>query len=75
MRIDYDREYRIIAMVKTLTDAARRMGHGKWLSDPAVTFLRAELYVRDGLGFWSYADDAEAARRLTIWFDKVRVAV
>jgi hypothetical protein len=73
MMLDLDRELSIIACVKTLTSAVRR-GSGAWLGDERVTFLRAELYNRDGLRKWSYADDREACRRLKIWFDHVREA-
>lgn len=70
MTLDLAKEVVIISLVKSLTDAVRR-GSGPWLSDPAVTFLRTELYARDGVRAWTYADDAEAARRLTIWFERV----
>jgi hypothetical protein len=77
--LDFDKELRIIALVRSLTDAVKRMAQpatkglprGKWLSDPAVTFLRAELYNRDGRQNWSYTEDREAARRLAIWCDRV----
>lgn len=80
MILNFDKELRIIALVRSLTDAVKRMGHpaikglpgGKWLADPAVTFLRAGLYNRDGRRNWSYAEDGEAARRLAIWCDRVR---
>lgn len=71
MTLNLDREITIISLVKSLTDAVRR-GSGPWLADASVTFLRAELYARDGLKGWGYGEDAEAARRLTIWFDKMR---
>lgn len=70
MTLNLDREITIISLVKSLTDAVRR-GSGPWLADASVTFLRAELYARDGVRAWTYADDAEAARRLTIWFERV----
>ena len=80
MILDFSKELHIIALVRSLTDAVKRMGHpatkglprGKWLADPAVTFLRTELYSRDGLQGWNSSDDREAARRLAIWCDHVR---
>ncbi len=74
MMLNLDRELSIIACVKTLTSAVQQMGHGAWLGDERVTFLRAELYNRDGLREWSYDMDTEACRRLKIWFDNVREA-
>lgn len=73
MTLDLDHELRIISLVKSLTDAVRR-GSGPWLADASVTFLRAELYARDNVKGWGYGEDAEAVRRLTIWFEKVRAA-
>jgi hypothetical protein len=73
MTLDLNHEITVVAMVRSLTSAIRR-GSGPWLADERVTFLRAELYNRDGLKGWGYGEDAEAARRLTIWFDHIRRA-
>lgn len=73
----FDDELTIIRLTRSLTDAVRREAawgrtSGAWLADPCVTFLRAEMYARDGLSGWTYAMDAIAARRLTIWCERVR---
>lgn len=73
MILDLADELTIIRLTRSLTDAVKRGGAGKWLADPCVTFLRAEMYARDGLSGWTYAMDAIAARRLTIWCERVRV--
>lgn len=77
---DFDREITIVACVKSLVDALKREkgrisgADPGWLADPSVTFLRAELYARDGVKGWTYADDSQAAQRLLIWLNKVRRA-
>jgi hypothetical protein len=71
MIFNLDRELTVVRLVKCLTDAVKRMGHGAWLSDPAVTFLRTELYSRDGINGWTAADDRVAAQRLKTWVDRV----
>lgn len=77
MILDLADEVTIIRLTRSLTDAVKRMeSHGPrpsaWLSEPTVTFLRTEMYSRDGIGMWDYSQDAEAARRLTIWCERVR---
>jgi hypothetical protein len=63
------RDWQVCQMTKTLTSFVERLGHGLWLAEPEVSFTRAELYHAAGLDFaWDYAQDAEAARRLGIWY-------
>lgn len=63
------RDWQVCQMVKALTDACGRMGHGRWLAEPEVTFARTALYHAANLSFaWDYAQDAEAARRLKLWW-------
>jgi len=62
-----------IAMTKALTDWVAQAGYGVFLAEPEAAGARGALYIKAGLqGDSTPERDRDAARRLKIWFWRVR---
>jgi hypothetical protein len=68
MMLNLDHEIATIACTKALTDERARLGHGVWMAEPEVSFIRAQVYNRAGLQRWDLSNDREACRRLRIHY-------